>query len=31
VSDLDALRQDKSILHVDPQIPNGILDLGMAQ
>ena len=31
LSDLDAFSEDKSVLHVDPEIPYGILDLGMAQ
>lgn len=31
LSDLDALRQDKGILHVDPEISDCVLDLGVAK
>lgn len=31
LSDLDALRQDKSILNVDPEIPDRVLDLGVTK
>lgn len=31
LSDFDALGQDKSILNVDPEIPDRVLDLGMAE
>ncbi len=31
LSDLDALREDQGVLHVHPEIPNRVFDLGVAE